>query len=97
MKNFINISHIAICFLLQILGYLLLENWYSGAAISISFYIGREIAQAEYRNIENSYSGLRKDMPLLGGLDPRFWTIKSFVADLFVPAALVIATAVILE
>jgi hypothetical protein len=53
------------------------------------FYLGREIAQAEYRGIEGSITKLRKDFPLLGGLFPKYWTRKAFLADLLVPASVV--------
>ena len=75
--------------------YAVLRDAWLGAAMGICFYLGREIAQAEYRKIEASPSRLRKDMPLLGGLNPRFWTMKSFLADLVIPVAVVCVIALL--
>lgn len=61
------------------------------------FFAGREIAQAEYRNIEASPSRLRKDMSVFGGFNPKYWTIKALLADLTIPSLLVITIAIILQ
>ena len=61
------------------------------------FFAGREIAQAEYKNIEASESKLRKDMSVFGGLNPKYWTIKALLADLTIPSLLVITIAIILQ
>jgi hypothetical protein len=52
LKNFINISHILICLAFQGIGYVLTKNPFIGAIAGIFFFAGREIAQAEYKNIE---------------------------------------------
>lgn len=54
------------------------------AAAAAAYFIGREVAQAEYRRIG---SGKRADMPWWGGLDPKAWTAKS-VLDAVVPIAI---------
>lgn len=97
MKNHINISHILICLALQGIGYALTKNPFIGAIAGIFFFAGREIAQAEYRNIEASPSKLRKDMSVLGGFNPKYWTIKSLIADLTIPSVIVITIAIILQ
>jgi hypothetical protein len=66
-----------------------------GAVAALFFYLGREIAQAEYRGIEGSHTKLRKDFPLLGGLFPKYWTRKAFLADLVIPSSLTILIAII--
>jgi hypothetical protein len=66
-----------------------------GAVAALFFYLGREIAQAEYRGIEGSPTKLRKDFPLLGGFFPKYWTRKAFLADLAIPALLTITIAII--
>ena len=68
-----------------------------GAIAGIFFFAGREIAQAEYRNIEASESKLRKDMSVFGGLNPKYWTQKALIADLTIPSLLVITIAIILH
>lgn len=92
-KNIINISHIVICLVFQLAIYLVTKNLFIGALVGTSFFAGREIAQTEYRNIEASPTKLRKDMHVLGGLNIKFWTIKSLVADLLVPSAIVFGIA----
>jgi len=97
LKNYINISHILICLALQGIGYALTKNPFIGAIAGIFFFLGREIAQAEYRNIEASASKLRKNMNVLGGLNPKYWTQKALIADLTIPSLIVITIAIILQ
>jgi hypothetical protein len=97
LKNYINISHILICLALQGIGYALTKNPFIGAIAGIFFFAGREIAQAQYRNIEASPSKLRKDMSVFGGFNPKYWTLKSLIADLTTPSVIVITIAIILQ
>jgi hypothetical protein len=97
LKNYINISHILICLSLQGIGYVLTKNPFIGAIAGIFFFAGREIAQAEYKNIEASESKLRKDMSVFGGFNPKYWTIKALLADLTIPSVIVITIAIILQ
>jgi hypothetical protein len=97
LKNYINISHILICLAFQGIGYALTKNPFIGAIAGIFFFLGREISQTEYRNIEASESKLRKDMSVLGGLNPKYWTQKALIADLTIPSLLVITIAIILQ
>ena len=97
MKNYINISHILICLAFQGIGYALTKNPFIGAIAGIFFFAGREIAQAEYKNIEASESKLRKDMSVFGGFNPKYWTIKALLADLTIPSVIVITIAIILQ
>lgn len=39
-----------------------------------AYFIGRELAQAEYRWIEHIGQGLRANMPWWGPFDPQVWT-----------------------
>ena len=73
------------------------KNPFIGAIAGIFFFAGREIAQAEYRNIEASPSRLRKDMSVFGGFNPKYWTIKALLADLTIPSVIVITIAIILQ
>ena len=97
MKNYINISHILICLALQGIGYVLTKNPFIGTVSGVFFFAGREIAQAEYRNIEASPSKLRKDMSVFGGFNPKYWTLKAFFADLTIPSVIVLIIAIILQ
>ena len=89
MKPLINPSHLVTSLSLQGLFYVVHGDLWLGAVASLFFYLGREIAQAEYRGIEASPTKLRKDFPLLGGLFPKYWTRKAFLADLLIPASVV--------
>jgi hypothetical protein len=97
LKNYINISHILICLAFQSIGYALTKNPFIGAIAGIFFFAGREITQAEYRNIEASPSKLRKDMSVFGGFNPKYWTLKSIVADLTIPSVITVLIAFVLK
>jgi hypothetical protein len=97
MKNFINISHILICLAFQGIGYALTKNPFIGAIAGIFFCAGREISQAEYKNIEASQSRLRKNMSVFGGFNPKYWTLKALLADLTIPSVIVITLAFIFK
>ena len=90
MPPLINWSHITISLVIQLIFGFSTSNWLAGTVAAIFFFLGREIAQTEYRKIKDSQSQLRKDMHPLGGLDPKYWTTKSFFADLLIPGLLVI-------
>lgn len=97
MKNYLNISHILICVAFQGIGYALTKDPFIGAIAGIFFFLGREIAQSEYKNIEASPSKLRKDMSVFGGFNPKYWTIKALLADLTIPSVIVITIAFIIK
>jgi hypothetical protein len=52
---------------------LLTGRWWTGAALASGYFIGREVAQAEYRWIEIFGSGLRANMPWWAPFDARVW------------------------
>ena len=95
MKPLINLSHLIASLTLQGLFYAVHGDLWLGAVAGLFFYLGREIAQAEYRGIEASPTKLRKDFPLLGGFFPKYWTRKAFLADLAIPSLLTITIAII--
>ena len=97
MKPLVNPSHLVTSLTLQGLFYLVHGDLWLGAVAGLFFYLGREIAQAEYRGIEASPTKLRKDFPLLGGLFPKYWTRKAFLADLAIPALITITIASIIQ
>jgi hypothetical protein len=95
MKPLVNLSHLCVSIALQGLFFCVHGDLWLGAVAALFFYLGREIAQAEYRGIEGSPTKLRKDFPLLGGLYPKYWTRKAFFADLVIPSSLTILIAII--
>lgn len=95
MKPLINPSHLAISLILQGLFYVVHGDLWLGAVAGFFFYLGREIAQAEYRGIEASPTKLRKDFPLLGGFFPKYWTRKAFLADLLIPVLITTVIALV--
>ncbi|MBB3938684.1 hypothetical protein GGR39_000313 [Novosphingobium fluoreni] len=55
-------------------------RWWTGAALASGYFIGREIAQAEYRWIEMFGAGLRANMPWWAPFDRRVWlTLDQYV------------------
>ena len=68
------------------------------AAFAVSaFWLGREIAQAEYRYIEQSETRKREDMPWNAIFKRESWTRKSVVIDFLIPtfAAFLLALVII--
>lgn len=60
-------------------------NWWAGAAFGAAFFMGREIAQAEYRWINTYGRGLRANMPWWGPFDRRVWTKADQWLDWIMP------------
>jgi hypothetical protein len=67
-------------------------SWWSGVLFAAAFYLGREIAQAEYRVIQKYYGGKRANMPWYGGFERRAWDVKS-ILDFVLP---IVATTIVL-
>jgi hypothetical protein len=86
-------EHSAIALVLQAIIGLVTGDWWMGAAAGSLFFVGREHAQAEYRNIEHHYGGRRANMPWWGGMDPRVWNIKSLL-DFILPSIACVAVAI---
>lgn len=68
------IEHVAMALILQAAVSLLVGNWWAGAAVASAYFLGREVAQAEYRWIELYGEGLRANMPWWGPFDLRVWS-----------------------
>jgi len=83
--------HIPIALFMQFIVALAFNVW-AGAMFAAAFFIGREITQAEYRNIEHNYGGKRANMPWYGGFQPKAWTIKGLL-DWILPSVAVFALA----
>lgn len=59
-----------------------------GASAGMWFFVGREIAQAEYRGIVAFYGGKRENAPWHVGLQSRCWDSKSLM-DVVLPSTVV--------
>ena len=65
------IDHIVVAILIQLIVRFISGSWTAGAAAAFTWFLSREIAQAEDRWIEQFGGGLRANMPWWGGLDLR--------------------------
>ena len=79
------IEHALAALAIQAVAGLVTRNWWIGAALAMGYFLGREIAQAEYRWIEAFGDGLRANMPWWGALDPRVWPRADQWADVLGP------------
>jgi len=68
-------------------------NWWAGAALASGYFIGREIAQAEYRWIEQFGEGLRANMPWTAAFDRRIWHNPDQIMDWLGPIVITSAIA----
>jgi hypothetical protein len=90
-------THLPIALGVTLLGYFLGANPIYCSLIISAWWASREVTQAEYRYIHiHTKSKLRKEMPLLGGFDPKVWNIKSFVGDMLIPFIASLALALYL-
>ena len=87
-------NHIIPALLLQLI--LSPFGWWIGAAAAIAYYLGREMAQAEYRIIQSRYAGKRANMPWYGAFKGRAWNRKSLL-DWLLPTIFVVLTAAVLS
>jgi hypothetical protein len=87
-------THILLALAIQLL--LSSFSWWAGALLAAGFYLGREIAQAEYRVIQTYYGGKRANMPWYGGFERRAWDKKSML-DWVLPLAAVLSVALFME
>ena len=79
------IEHILVAILIQLLVRIISGSWISGTIASCAWFLSREIAQAEYRWIEQFGSGLRANMPWWGRVGPRVWQRPDPWLDWIVP------------
>lgn len=89
-----HLAHPLIALAIQSVIAMVTGNWWTGAAAGSAYFVGREYAQAEHRNIERNYDGQRTKMPFWGGLQLRAWTLKG-ITDFVYPTAAVVAVALI--
>ena len=86
--------HVAVALVIQLLLWPL--GLWIGAAAASAFFIGREIAQAEYRNIEHFYGGKRANMPWYGGFQKQAWTAKGLL-DWILPTVVTVTFAFVVR
>lgn len=87
------LGHILFAVLLQVSIALLFRSWAAGTMAAVGWTMSREIAQAEYRWIEQFGDGLRANMPWWGGLDYRVWQRLDPWLDWGLPCAATLAVA----
>lgn len=75
------IEHAIYAAMVQAVIGLLTGNWWAGGALASSYFLGREVAQAEYRWIEMFGEGLRFNMPWHAVFDRRVWQNFDQIAD----------------
>jgi len=86
-------EHALVALLLQVAIGLMTRQWWAGAALACGYFLGRELAQAEYRWIEQFGHGLRANMPWWGAFDLRVWPKADQWADWIGPVAATCALA----
>ncbi|MEL0254103.1 MAG: hypothetical protein VW935_19515 [Novosphingobium sp.] len=87
------IEHAIVALVIQALIGLATRNWWAGAALACGYFIGREVAQAEYRWIEQFGQGLRANMPWWGVFDVRVWAKADQWADWIGPIVVTLPAA----
>ena len=95
--NLTPLEHAAYAIATQATIGLLSGNWWAGAAFGAALFIGREIAQAEYRYISLFGSGKRINLPWWGSFDLRVWTKLDAWLDWIVPTVVVVGVACVVE
>lgn len=92
--NITNLYHTLYALLIQAVVLTIGGNVLVGASAGSFFFIGREIAQAEYRWIKQFGKGKRANMPETGGLDWRVWRGEyDAIFDWLLPSVVVWAVA----
>jgi hypothetical protein len=86
-------EHALITAAVQLLVGRLSGNWWAGGAMASTYFVGREVAQAEYRWIEQFGTGLRADMPWHAVFDPRVWQNADQIADWIGPVIVTLMIA----
>ncbi|MFW2446053.1 MAG: hypothetical protein ACN4E6_01890 [Qipengyuania pacifica] len=79
------VEHALAALAIQVVVGLLTRNWWAGALLACGYFLGRELAQAEYRWIEEFGEGLRANAPWWAAVDPRVWPKADQIADIAGP------------
>lgn len=89
--------HLVLGLALQAIVGLLGRGWWTGALVATTYFMSREIAQAEYRWIERYGDRRRANMPWWGPFDPRVWWCADAWLDWIVPCAATVLVAWLLN
>jgi len=79
------VEHALVALAVQVAVGLATRNWWAGGVLACGYFIGRELAQAEYRWIEQFGAGLRANAPWWAAFDARVWTRADQFADVIGP------------
>lgn len=91
------VEHTLIAIAVQVIIAAITGKWWAGALLTSGYFIGREIAQAEYRWIEQFGEGLRANLPWWGAVDPRVWVRADQIADWLGPVLATVTIAIMAE
>ena len=91
------IEHALVALMFQIIVWLVTRNWWAGALLACGYFVGRELAQAEYRWIEDFGNGLRANAPWWAAFDLRVWTKSDHFADIIGPIISTCALALLMR
>lgn len=91
------VEHALVALAIQIGIGLTTRNWWAGALLACGYFIGRELAQAEYRWIEQFGEGLRANAPWWAAFDPKVWTRADQLADVLGPLVTTGALAIFMQ
>lgn len=95
MTGFGVFEHALVAVILQALIGVATGRWWAGAALVSGYFIGREVAQAEYRWIEQYGQGLRVNLPWNAVFDSRVWQTADQIADWLGPLIATITVAIL--
>jgi hypothetical protein len=91
------VEHILLAILIQLLVRIISGSWISGTIAACAWFLSREIAQAEYRWIEEFGGGLRANMPWWGRFDPRVWQKADQWLDWVLPTLVTLIIALVAQ
>ena len=94
--NKTNLEHALYALAMQVAVALVGFGWVAGAFPGAGFFIGRELAQAEYRWIGQFGGGRRANLPWWGCFDLRVWQHLDAWLDALCPVAAVTAVACVM-
>lgn len=88
-------EHALVAAAVQAVTGLLTGKWWVGGLLPTSYFVGRELAQAEYRWIEQIGTGQRANLPWHAALDTRVWQTADQIADALGPFLVTLLIALI--
>lgn len=91
------LEHALVALIVQVAVGLTTRNWWAGALLACGYFIGRELAQAEYRWIEQFGAGLRANAPWWAAFDPKVWARADQFADVIGPIVATGALAAVMQ